>query len=93
MLSAVITILQTELAKARKIQEASSKDLTELFYKGKRCLLFAGREQDPDLSAVNILIFPAISLQTLYKTVPATQHTSGFVSSEAEWFGELLQVA
>lgn len=91
MLSAGITTLQTELAKARKIQEASSKDSTALCYKGKRCLLALGREQD--FSAVNIFIFPGILLRGLYKTAPPTQHAAGFVAAEAEWFVQLLQAA
>lgn len=74
-----------------KIQEASSKDLTVLCYKGKRCLLALGREQD--FSAVNIFIFPGILLRGLYKTAPPTQHAAGFVAAEAEWFVQLLQAA
>lgn len=48
-----------------------------------------GENRSPDLSAVNILIFPSIC----HKTVPPTQHTCGFVSTEAEWFVEHLQAA
>lgn len=42
---------------------------------------------------MNILIFLGILPQGQYKIVPPTQHTSGFVSTEAEWFVELLQDA